>query len=104
MPLRYLLASMAIPSDLIPLTCRVSPNARRSEFSGWTMDEKGRPVLLIRLHAAPVEGAANTELLRFLAEALGCSRSQVALVRGEASRLKVVELPAEAAARLPERS
>ncbi len=68
------------------------------------MDEKGRPVLLIKLQAPPVEGKANTELLRFLAEALGCAKSQVVLLRGESSRLKVVELPEEALAKLPKRS
>ncbi len=86
------------------ITCRVSPNARRSEFSGWTMDEKGRPVLLIKLHAAPVEGAANKELLRFLVEVLDCSKSQVTLLRGEISRLKVVEFPSSAADKLPKRN
>ena len=85
------------------LTVRVTPNARRSEFAGWTMDEKGRPVLLIKLQAPPVDGKANTELLRFLADELGCAKSQVSLQRGESSRLKVVELPADAMTRLPER-
>ena len=89
--------------EFISLTCRVTPNARRSEFTGWSADEKGRPVLLIKLHASPVEGRANTELLRFLAEALDCAKSQVRLVRGEASRTKVIELPKLAAARLPAR-
>jgi uncharacterized protein (TIGR00251 family) len=85
------------------LTVRVSPNARRTEYAGWTMDEKGRPVLLIKLHAPPVDGKANIELLRFLAEELDCSKSQVSLQRGESSRLKVVELPEDALAKLPPR-
>ncbi len=95
---------MSASPDTIPLTCRVSPNARKTEFTGWTMDEKGRPVLLVKLHAAPVEGAANEELLRFLVEVLDCSKSQVALVRGGTSRLKVVEIPSEMVKRLPPRS
>jgi uncharacterized protein (TIGR00251 family) len=85
------------------VTCRVSPNARRSEFAGWTMDEKGRPVLLIKLHAPPVDGKANDELLRFLVEALDCSKSEVVLVRGQTNRLKVVELSDAAAGKLPAR-
>lgn len=94
---------MATAPDTLPLTCRVSPNARRTEFTGWTMDEKGRPVMLVKLHAAPVEGAANTELLRFLVELLGCSKSQVTLVRGSTSRLKVVEIPTALEGKLPPR-
>jgi uncharacterized protein (TIGR00251 family) len=85
------------------VTCRVSPNARRSEFAGWTMDEKGRPVLLIKLHAPPVDGKANDELLRFLVEALDCSKSDVVLVRGQTNRLKVVELSDAAVGKLPAR-
>jgi uncharacterized protein YggU (UPF0235/DUF167 family) len=57
----------------------VTPNARKSEFAGWTADEKGRPVLLVKLSAPPVDGKANTELIRFLADALGCPKGQVTL-------------------------
>ena len=91
--------STELPFD--QLVVRVAPNARRTEFAGWTADEKGRPVLLIKLHAPPVDGKANVELIRFLSEALGCSRSQVSLIRGETSRQKTLELPATALARLP---
>lgn len=95
---------MPPPSDpRAQLTVRVTPNARRSEFAGWTADEKGRPVLLVKLQARPVEGEANTELVRFLARALGCAKSEIALLRGATSRQKSLELPARALAALPGR-
>jgi uncharacterized protein (TIGR00251 family) len=84
-----------------PLVVRVTPNARKSEMLGWGADEKGRPVLMIKLAAPPVDGKANDELLRFLAQSLGCPRSQVHLLRGEGSRQKTLEIPVSAAARLP---
>jgi uncharacterized protein len=87
--------------ETITVLCRVSPNARQSQFTGWTADEKGRPVLLIKLHAPPVEGKANAELIDFLADSLGCTKSAITLVRGQTSKLKVIELPASAAALLP---
>lgn len=83
------------------LVVRVTPNARRSEFAGWSADEKGRPVLLVKLQAPPVDGKANTELVRFVAEALGCPKSQVTLLRGETSRQKVLSIPAAVMANLP---
>jgi uncharacterized protein (TIGR00251 family) len=83
------------------LVVRVSPNARRSEFGGWTADEKGRPVLLIKLQAPPVDGKANLELIEFLSSALDCPGSQIVLVRGESSRQKTIELPADVWVRLP---
>jgi uncharacterized protein (TIGR00251 family) len=95
--------SAPTPETTASLSCRVTPNAKRSEITGWTMDEKGRPVLLLKLHAQPLDGKANSELLRFLAETLDCAKGQVILLRGEASRLKVVSLPSEALERLPKR-
>ena len=83
------------------LTVRVTPNARRSEILGWGADEKGRPVLLLKLAAPPVDGKANTELVRFIAETLGCAKSSVQFVRGEGSRQKTLEVPTETLTRLP---
>jgi uncharacterized protein YggU (UPF0235/DUF167 family) len=48
--------------------------------------------LKVRLTAAPVDGAANEALVRFLAERLGVPRSAVSLVSGTGGRLKVVEV------------
>jgi uncharacterized protein len=48
--------------------------------------------LRIRVTAPPVESAANEALVQLLAEALGCSRRQVELIRGHASRRKVIKL------------
>jgi hypothetical protein len=46
----------------------------------------------IRLQAPPVDGAANEELVRFLAERLGVPRAAVRIVSGEAGRRKRVEI------------
>jgi uncharacterized protein (TIGR00251 family) len=83
------------------LAVRVTPNAKKSAFAGWTADEKGRPVLLVKLQAPPVDGKANTELIRFLAESLDCPKGQITLLRGTSSRQKTVELPAVALEQLP---
>jgi len=92
---------MPTPPDLAQLAVRVSPNARKSDYAGWTADEKGRPVLLVKLAAPPVDGKANAELVRFLAESLGCAKSQITLLRGTSGRQKTLELPASALERLP---
>ena len=87
----------------IQLVVRVTPNARRSEVLDWGSDEKGRPVLMVKLAAPPVDGKANTELVRFLADVFGCPKSQVQLLRGEGSRQKVLEVPADSLSKLPAR-
>jgi uncharacterized protein (TIGR00251 family) len=42
----------------------------------------------------PVDGKANAELVRFLAEHLGVPAGAVEIVRGHASRTKVVRVSA----------
>jgi len=71
----------------IVLTLHVQPGAKRTEVAGTH-----GAALKIRLAAPPVDGKANTELVRFLAEAFGVPLRQVTLVRGESSREKVVRI------------
>ncbi len=46
----------------------------------------------VALAAPPVDGAANTELLRFLAERLRVPRRALTLLRGAGSRHKQIEI------------
>jgi len=73
--------------EAIVLTLHVQPGAKRTEVAGIYGD-----ALRIRLAAPPVDGKANAELLRFLTHAFGVPRRNVTLVRGDASRQKVVRI------------
>jgi hypothetical protein len=48
--------------------------------------------LKVRLTAPPVDGAANAQLLRFLAHELGVPTARVGLLAGHAGRDKQVEV------------
>jgi len=48
--------------------------------------------LKIRLAAPPIEGKANEALCRFLKEILKISRKDIAIVKGEKSRVKTVAI------------
>jgi uncharacterized protein (TIGR00251 family) len=48
--------------------------------------------LKIRLAAPPVDGAANEELVAFVAKKLGIAKSKVRVAGGAASRRKLVEI------------
>jgi uncharacterized protein len=63
----------------------VQPRARRTEAAGMHGD-----AVKVRLAAPPVDGAANEELIRFVAERLGVPRSAVRIAAGSASRRKVI--------------
>jgi uncharacterized protein (TIGR00251 family) len=74
------------------------PRASRSEVVG----EHGG-VLRVRISSPPVDGAANTEVIRLLAKTLGVSRSDVAIVSGQTSRTKQLRINGVTAATLRER-
>ena len=69
------------------LQISAQPRASRTELIGIHGG-----ALKIRLAAPPVDGAANLELLRFLARLLGVPRSNVTLVAGAAAKRKLVEV------------
>lgn len=73
------------------LTVKVSPQAQETSFEGWIFHQF-RPVLKIRVKAIPEKGAANAVLCKFLAKAFGTSASQVRLISGGRSKIKVLEL------------
>ncbi|MHB8770605.1 MAG: DUF167 domain-containing protein [Syntrophales bacterium] len=64
---------------------RVVPRSSRSGSAGIQDD-----ALKLRITAPPVEGKANEECVRLLAEMLGVKRRQVTIIAGHASRSKTV--------------
>ena len=70
------------------LFVRLTPGASADRIEGWDTDPEGRPALKVRVRARPVEGEANTALLKLLAKTLGVPKSAVSLERGGQSRVK----------------
>jgi len=79
----------------VTLRVRVQPRSPRDEVAG---ERAG--ALVVRLTAAPVGGKANAALVRFLARRLGRPASAFRLLRGQASRDKVLRLEGVTAAAL----
>jgi uncharacterized protein (TIGR00251 family) len=80
------------------LTVKVIPRAGRTAVAG-TRDN----TLLVRLAAAPVDGAANTALIDLLSETLGVPKRQITIVSGEKSRTKRVKVVGVTAATVQQR-
>jgi uncharacterized protein (TIGR00251 family) len=77
----------------ITLTVRVVPRASRTGVAG---EHDG--ALRVRVAAPPVEGAANEELIRFIAKLLGVPSREVEIVSGHASKTKVLRVRGASAA------
>ena len=69
------------------LEIRVTPRAGRNGFGGLRDG-----ALLVRLAAAPVDGAANDELIALLAKTLRIAKRDITIVSGERSRSKRVRI------------
>ena len=83
----------------IAMAVRVVPRAGRTAIAGVRGD-----ALLVRLAAAPVDGAANDALVALLADIFDRPRRDITLISGHASRDKRVAIAglseAQVAARL----
>ena len=66
---------------------RVQPRASTTEVAGVHGE-----ALKVRLTAPPVDGAANEELIHFLADVFVVKRQSVRILGGESSRSKIVEI------------
>lgn len=74
-------------SDSVTFNIRVVPRASKSEIVGEFDGD-----LKVRIAAPPVDGAANEEVVRFLAKAFGRSKADVEILAGETSKTKRVRI------------
>jgi len=77
----------SVSDHLMTIRLRVTPSGRRSEVLDTTGDR-----LRVRLAAPAVDGKANVELIRLLAELFGVRRSAVTILAGQRAREKTVAI------------
>ena len=82
---RVVALTLAIKDGAVRFEVHAKPRAKQSRILGTRGDS-----LEVALAAPPVDGAANAELVRLLAETLGVPRRSVVLVRGETAQRKLV--------------
>jgi uncharacterized protein (TIGR00251 family) len=69
------------------IAVKVKPNAKQQKIEEISPDN-----YLIHLKSSPVDGKANTELIKLLSEKFHVTKSQVVIKLGLSSRQKVVEI------------
>lgn len=78
----------SLTADGVVLTIRLTPKGGRDAIDGVDVLADGRPVLVVRVRAAPADGEANLALIRLVAKAVGVPPRDVAIVAGATARLK----------------
>ena len=71
----------------ITLKIKVEPRSSGKGIAGLIGD-----IIKIKLHAAPVGGAANEELIEVLSEEFGMKKRAIKIISGQSSRNKVIEI------------
>ncbi|MGY8868970.1 MAG: DUF167 family protein [Pseudomonadales bacterium] len=71
----------------LTLSCYIQPKSSRDEIVGLHSNS-----VKIRITAPPIDGKANTHLIKFLAKTFGVSKSSVVIASGESGRNKVVRI------------
>jgi uncharacterized protein (TIGR00251 family) len=72
------------------IAIKALPGASKTGLAGM---QEGR--IRVKVAAAPEDGKANAELIRFFAALLGCAKKEVSIQSGEKSRLKTLSIPAD---------
>lgn len=72
---------------MIRITVQVKPNSSKDEIQ---IDKEGN--IIIKIKEAPIDGAANSYLLKFLSKELNIKKSLITLEKGLTSRFKKINL------------
>lgn len=78
---------LALKDGAVRFEVLAKPRAKKSRL---VAPSDGETALAVALAAPPVDGAANDELVRFLASVFGVAARDVTIVRGHGARNKLV--------------
>ena len=70
----------------------MTPRGGADRIDAVETDESGRPLVRLRVRAAPTDGEANVAVIVTLARALDLPKSRLELVAGHAARIKTVAI------------
>ncbi len=83
----FILDSVYQKDNTLIFTVKVVPRASKSEIVGCYDD-----ALKVRIASPPVDGAANAELIKFLAKTFDVSKGEVEILSGETSKTKQIKI------------
>jgi len=72
----------------IKIKIKVTPNARQDKICGYF----GKEILKIKIKGKPIDGKANTYLIKYLSKELDIPQSNFVIIKGKTSRIKILEI------------
>lgn len=90
------MAAYRTSGGAIVVAVRLTPKADRDAVTGSATLSDGREVVLARVRALPVEGAANAALVALLAKAMRVPKSAITILAVETQRVKQVRIEGDA--------
>jgi uncharacterized protein (TIGR00251 family) len=79
----------SIDEDQVTLRIKAQPAASKNAFAG----EYGEDAIKVTIKAPAVEGAANKELIKFLAKSFKVAKSDIIFKSGAHSKIKIITFP-----------
>ena len=76
----------------VNLKIKVIPKSSKNEILMGEAGLSGNGLVKVKVTAPPVDGEANKAVIKLLAQELGLKKSQIAIIRGQRSRIKTIEL------------
>lgn len=70
------------------ISIRVIPNASKTEIAG-----REGTTYKMRVAAPPVDGKANSELIKFLSDVLDIPKGSIDVIKGQSGKQKIIEVP-----------
>ena len=77
--------SIGNTTDGVMIEVKIIPNSRENKLDS-IHDRK----LKIRINAAPEDGKANKEMIKFLSKLFDCKKSEIKILRGETTQEKLI--------------
>ena len=72
----------------IKIKVKITPNARQDKICGYLEKD----ILKIKIRAKPIDGKANSYLIKYLSKELDIPQNYIAIIKGKTSRIKVLEV------------
>lgn len=73
--------------DFSIISVKIVPRSSKNQIVGWQGE-----VLKIKIKSPPVDGEANAELLRFLAEKLDIAKNKIEIIKGQNAKNKLLRI------------